>query len=185
MHDTSPRVPRVRSDRWRCSRSPAAAAIDGRDDRSERRSAAQPRRAAGSLAGRWHAELAGPRPVRHDLRRGGSAAVEGTIAPEGGCPGKFFTSRKWTFEQARSDDARPHRPAAGAACPRRPAASRARRRAASRCTAALTMHRRRRSIHSRIYFPRGSWSAAPHREQPCPNTSSTASPSPATPIAPR
>ena len=23
---------------------------------------------------------------------------EGTIAPEGGCPGKFFTSRKWTFD---------------------------------------------------------------------------------------
>jgi hypothetical protein len=28
-----------------------------------------------------------------------TAAMEGTIAPEGGCPGKFFTSRKWTFEQ--------------------------------------------------------------------------------------
>jgi hypothetical protein len=25
-------------------------------------------------------------------------ALQGTIAPEGGCPGKFFTSRKWTFE---------------------------------------------------------------------------------------
>ena len=23
----------------------------------------------------------------------------GTIAPEGGCPGNFFTSRKWSFEQ--------------------------------------------------------------------------------------
>jgi len=23
---------------------------------------------------------------------------EGTIAPEGGCPGSFYTSRKWTFE---------------------------------------------------------------------------------------
>ena len=23
---------------------------------------------------------------------------EGTIRPEGGCPGNFFTSRKWTFE---------------------------------------------------------------------------------------
>jgi hypothetical protein len=23
---------------------------------------------------------------------------EGTIRPEGGCPGKFFTSRKWTYE---------------------------------------------------------------------------------------
>ncbi len=27
-----------------------------------------------------------------------SDAVQGTIAPEGGCPGNFFTSRKWTFE---------------------------------------------------------------------------------------
>jgi hypothetical protein len=26
-------------------------------------------------------------------------AVQGTIAPEGGCPGNFFTSRKWTFER--------------------------------------------------------------------------------------
>jgi hypothetical protein len=25
-------------------------------------------------------------------------ATQGTIAPEGGCPGNFFTSRKWTFE---------------------------------------------------------------------------------------
>ena len=25
-------------------------------------------------------------------------AVQGTIEPQGGCPGKFFTSRKWTFE---------------------------------------------------------------------------------------
>lgn len=26
-------------------------------------------------------------------------AREGTIAPEGGCPGKFFTSRRWALEQ--------------------------------------------------------------------------------------
>ena len=26
-------------------------------------------------------------------------AAQGTIAPEGGCPGNFFTSRKWTFER--------------------------------------------------------------------------------------
>jgi hypothetical protein len=26
------------------------------------------------------------------------AAAQGTVAPEGGCPGNFFTSRKWTFE---------------------------------------------------------------------------------------
>ncbi len=28
----------------------------------------------------------------------GGPAAQGTIAPEGGCPGNFFTSRKWTFE---------------------------------------------------------------------------------------
>jgi hypothetical protein len=27
-----------------------------------------------------------------------AAAVEGAIAPEGGCPGKFFTSRKWSYD---------------------------------------------------------------------------------------
>jgi hypothetical protein len=30
-----------------------------------------------------------------------AGAVEGTIAPAGGCPGNFFTSRKWTFEQGK------------------------------------------------------------------------------------
>ncbi len=25
-------------------------------------------------------------------------AAEGSIAPAGGCPGNFFTSRKWTYE---------------------------------------------------------------------------------------
>ena len=29
------------------------------------------------------------------------AAAEGTIAPAGGCPANFFTSRKWTFERDR------------------------------------------------------------------------------------
>lgn len=27
-----------------------------------------------------------------------AAPGQGTIAPEGGCPGNFFTSRRWTFE---------------------------------------------------------------------------------------
>jgi hypothetical protein len=31
--------------------------------------------------------------------RGAAGAAEGTIAPEGGCPENFFTSRKWGFEQ--------------------------------------------------------------------------------------
>lgn len=30
---------------------------------------------------------------------GDPAQPNGTIAPEGGCPGDFYTSRQWTFEQ--------------------------------------------------------------------------------------
>jgi hypothetical protein len=30
---------------------------------------------------------------------GAPNAHDGTIAPEGGCPGKFFTSRHWTLRQ--------------------------------------------------------------------------------------
>jgi len=28
-----------------------------------------------------------------------SAAAEGSIAPEGGCPANFYTSRRWVYEQ--------------------------------------------------------------------------------------
>jgi hypothetical protein len=28
-------------------------------------------------------------------------ASQGAVAPAGGCPGSFFTSRKWTFEHDR------------------------------------------------------------------------------------
>jgi hypothetical protein len=49
------------------------------------------------LAGRWKLTAAGGGACAMTL---GSApgAVQGTIAPAGGCPGNFFTSRKWTFE---------------------------------------------------------------------------------------
>lgn len=30
---------------------------------------------------------------------GPAGGREGTIAPEGGCPGRFFTSRTWAYEQ--------------------------------------------------------------------------------------
>jgi hypothetical protein len=49
------------------------------------------------MAGRWL--LAGGGASQCNMTFGGNAgAGEGTIAPEGGCPGSFFTSRKWTFE---------------------------------------------------------------------------------------
>ena len=49
------------------------------------------------MAGRW---MLASGPSQCGMNFGGTPeAPEGTIAPEGGCPGNFFTSRKWTFEQ--------------------------------------------------------------------------------------
>jgi hypothetical protein len=39
-----------------------------------------------------------PPPPAQGPAFGAAFALQGTIAPEGGCPGNFFTSRKWTFE---------------------------------------------------------------------------------------
>jgi hypothetical protein len=50
------------------------------------------------MGGRW--QLAAPGVSQCAMTFGTTAAEgEGTIAPEGGCPGNFYTSRKWTFEQ--------------------------------------------------------------------------------------
>ena len=52
------------------------------------------------LAGRWKLAVAGGSACAVTL--GDSAgASEGSVAPAGGCAGKFFTSRKWTFEHDR------------------------------------------------------------------------------------
>ena len=50
------------------------------------------------MGGRW--QLAAPG-VSQCVMTFGTAQSEGegTIAPEGGCPGNFYTSRKWSFEQ--------------------------------------------------------------------------------------
>ena len=49
------------------------------------------------MAGRW---LLASGPSQCGMNFGGAPeAPEGTIAPEGGCPGNFYTSRKWTFDQ--------------------------------------------------------------------------------------
>ena len=47
------------------------------------------------LAGRWRLTAAAGGACAMTL---GAGASQGTIAPEGGCPGNFFTSRKWTYE---------------------------------------------------------------------------------------
>ena len=52
------------------------------------------------MAGRWLLASPGRGQCHMNVRRAAPTAAEGTIAPEGGCPGNFFTSRKWTFDQA-------------------------------------------------------------------------------------
>jgi len=48
------------------------------------------------MAGRW---VLASGPAQCGMNFGGTPeAPEGTIAPEGGCPGNFYTSRKWTYE---------------------------------------------------------------------------------------
>ncbi len=59
-----------------------------------------------NMGGRWLLSMAGapgcgmnfgaPPPAAKDAPN--QATKEGTIAPEGGCPGNFFTSRHWTLE---------------------------------------------------------------------------------------
>jgi len=49
------------------------------------------------LAGRWRLTAAAGGACFMTFGNAPGAA-QGTIAPEGGCPGNFFTSRKWTFE---------------------------------------------------------------------------------------
>jgi hypothetical protein len=51
-----------------------------------------------SMAGRWTLNSPGAGACAMNFA-GAQGAAEGTIAPEGGCPGNFFTSRKWVFEQ--------------------------------------------------------------------------------------
>jgi hypothetical protein len=52
-----------------------------------------------NIAGRWLLSSPGRGQCHMNFGAASGAATEGTIAPEGGCPGKFFTSRKWTYEQ--------------------------------------------------------------------------------------
>jgi hypothetical protein len=51
-----------------------------------------------NMAGHWMLATPGATPCGMNF---GSepGAREGTIAPEGGCPGNFFTSRHWTLEK--------------------------------------------------------------------------------------
>jgi hypothetical protein len=60
--------------------------------------AARPSPPPVNMAGRWMLASPGRGQCNMTFRAASPADAEGTIAPEGGCPGKFFTSRKWTFD---------------------------------------------------------------------------------------
>jgi hypothetical protein len=51
-----------------------------------------------SVAGIWTLSSPGHSQCRVTFGSASPAATEGTIAPQGGCPGKFYMSRKWAFE---------------------------------------------------------------------------------------
>jgi len=54
--------------------------------------------AAVDMAGRWFLAASGSGMCAMTFNAG-PGAVEGGIAPEGGCPGNFFTSRQWALSQ--------------------------------------------------------------------------------------
>ena len=50
------------------------------------------------MSGRWL--LSAPNAPPCGMEFGGAPGqVDGSIVPDGGCPGKFFTSKRWTFAQ--------------------------------------------------------------------------------------
>ena len=59
----------------------------------------QPSAPATPMAGRWLFSSPGRGQCNMTFGAANAAASEGTVAPEGGCPGKFYMSRKWTYDQ--------------------------------------------------------------------------------------
>ncbi len=59
---------------------------------------AGPSAAPADMAGRW--QLSGADGRRCGMAFALSATGSGTIAPEGGCPGKFYMSRSFVFDQS-------------------------------------------------------------------------------------
>jgi hypothetical protein len=49
------------------------------------------------VAGKWKLSVAGSSACVMTFG-GSTGASDGSIAPAGGCPGSFFTSRKWSYE---------------------------------------------------------------------------------------
>jgi hypothetical protein len=69
------------------------------DGRPAEPAVAQPARPPVSMAGRWMLAQPGRGQCAMNFRAAAEGAG-GTIAPEGGCPGKFFTSRRWAYDSA-------------------------------------------------------------------------------------
>jgi hypothetical protein len=59
----------------------------------------QPTAPPTAMAGRWLFSQPGRGQCNMNFGAANTQAPEGTIAPEGGCPGKFYMSRKWTYDQ--------------------------------------------------------------------------------------
>ena len=59
----------------------------------------QPSAPPAAMPGRWLFSSPGRGQCNMTFGAANAAASEGTIAPEGGCPGKFYMSRKWTYDQ--------------------------------------------------------------------------------------
>src|SRR5579862_2842172 len=53
-----------------------------------------------NLAGRWTLSATGSSSCAMTFGASSPDASEGTIAPAGGCPFNFFTSRKWSYTEA-------------------------------------------------------------------------------------
>lgn len=53
-----------------------------------------------AMAGRWTFSSPGSGSCAMNFT-GSTGAAEGAIAPEGGCPGAFFTSRRWVYTNDR------------------------------------------------------------------------------------
>jgi len=53
-----------------------------------------------NLAGRWTLSATGSTSCAMTLGANNPDATEGTVAPGGGCPFNFFTSRKWNYTDA-------------------------------------------------------------------------------------
>lgn len=59
-----------------------------------------PRPAPVNMAGRWTLSATGSTSCGMTFGSNAPDATEGTIAPGGGCPFNFFTSRKWSYSEA-------------------------------------------------------------------------------------